>query len=58
MSGMANGTKDLTYWFEQAEAAAGIIKLIVLTPIFPETLKRWVNPQERDPDKRVLDVDA
>jgi len=48
---------DLEYWFHQAEAAAGIIKLIVLTPIFPDALKRYQNPDAPE-DERVLDVEA
>ena len=52
------GALSLRTWFAEAEAAASIARQVADTPFVPDSLKRWTNPEERDPAKRVLDLDA
>ena len=42
----------------EIEAAAAIAKALAPTPFIPEALRRYTNPLERDPAKKVLDYDA
>jgi hypothetical protein len=45
-------------WALEAEAAANIAKALAPTDFVPDSLRRYQNPDERDPRKRVLDYDA
>jgi hypothetical protein len=49
---------SLRGWALEAEAAAGIARSLAPTAFVPEHLRVYRNPKERDPDKRVLDLDA
>lgn len=44
-------------WAAEAEAAAGIAKALAPTAFVPEHLRVYENPQERDPAKRILDME-
>ncbi len=59
----ARGQRDsaavsLRGWALEAEAAAGIARALAPTPFVPDGLRRWLNPQERDPAKRQLDFEG
>jgi hypothetical protein len=49
---------SLRGWAAEAEAAATIAKALAPTDFVPDQLRRWTNPQERDPAKKVLDYDG
>jgi hypothetical protein len=49
---------SLRGWALEAEAAAGIARALAPTPFVPDSLRRWLNPQERDPAKRQLDMEG
>jgi hypothetical protein len=49
---------SLRGWAEEAQAAAGIAKALAPTAFVPDHLRVWTNPKERDPDKRILDLDS
>jgi hypothetical protein len=49
---------SLRGWAEEAQAAAGIAKALAPTAFVPDHLRVWTNPQERDPSKRVLDLES
>jgi hypothetical protein len=49
---------SLRAWAAEAESAAFIAKSIAHTDFVPEQLRRYTNPQERDPSKRILDYEA
>ena len=49
---------SLRGWALEAEAAAGIARALAPTPFVPDGLRRWVNPEERDPRKRQLDFEG
>ncbi len=53
-----NGELSLRGWAAEAEAAANIAKALAPTDFVPDQLRRWQNPQERDPAKKVLDYDG
>ncbi len=53
----APGALSLRTWFLEAEAAAQIARQVADTPFVPDSLKVWTNPQERDPAKRIIDLD-
>ncbi len=42
----------------ELEAAANIAKALAPTDFVPEQLRRYTNPEERDPRKRILDYDT
>jgi len=48
---------SLRGWALEAEAAAGIAKSLAPTAFVPDHLRVFTNPQERNPDRRVLDMD-
>jgi hypothetical protein len=54
----SNGALSLRGWAAEAEAAANIAKALAPTSFIPDHLKVWVNPEERNPDKKQLDYDA
>jgi len=49
---------SLRAWAAEAESAAFIAKSIAHTDFVPEQLRRYTNPLERDPSKRILDYEA
>lgn len=49
---------SLQAWAAEAEAAAGIARALAPTPFVPEQLRRYVNPEERDPRKRQFDYEG
>ena len=49
---------SLRGWALEAEATAGIARALAPTPFVPDSLRRWLNPQERDPAKRQLDMEG
>ena len=53
-----DGELSLRAWAAEAEAAANIAKALAPTDFVPEQLRRYTNPEERDPRKRILDYDA
>jgi len=53
----SNGELTLRGWALEAEAAANIAKALAPTDFVPEQLRRYENPEERDPRKRVLNYD-
>ena len=46
------------HWAHEAESAAGVARVLAPTPFVPDQLKVWENPDEKDPRKRILDLDA
>jgi hypothetical protein len=42
----------------EAEDAATVARMVAPTPFVPDQLKVWTNPEERDPKKRILDLDG
>ena len=54
---MTDAAVSLREWAIDLEAAAGIARAIVGTPFVPDQLRIWINPAERDPAKKMLDVD-
>ena len=48
---------SLRSWALEAEAAAGIARSLAPTAFVPDHLRVYRNPQERDPAKKVLDLD-
>jgi hypothetical protein len=57
-NGGASAELTLRGWAAEAEAAANIAKALAPTDFVPDQLRRWQNPQERDPAKKVLDYDG
>ena len=49
---------SLQAWAAEAEAAAVIARALAPTPFIPEQLRRYVNPEERDPRKKQLDYEG
>jgi hypothetical protein len=49
---------SLRAWAAEAEAAAGIARAVAPTAFVPDQLRRWVNPDERDPRKKQLDYEG
>ena len=56
--GRDSAAVSLRGWALEAEAAAGIARALAPTPFVPDSLRRWLNPQERDPAKRQLDMEG
>jgi hypothetical protein len=52
------GVLSLQNWALEAQAAAGIAKALAPTAFVPDHLRVWTNPAERDPAKRILDLDG
>lgn len=48
---------SLRAWAAEAEAAAGIARILAPTPFVPDSLRRWTNPEARAAD-RILDLDG
>ena len=48
---------SLRTWAAEAEAAAGIARVLAPTPFVPDSLRRWTNPDARPAD-RILDLDG
>ncbi|HEY2637383.1 MAG TPA: hypothetical protein VGI54_08360, partial [Solirubrobacteraceae bacterium] len=57
-NGDHDGRLDLRVWAQEAEAAAGIARALATTPFVPDGLRRYTNPDERDPKKKILDLDG
>ena len=49
---------SLQAWAAEAEAAAVIARALAPTPFIPEQLRRYVNPDEKDPRKKQLDYEG
>jgi hypothetical protein len=49
---------SLQAWAAEAEAAAGIARALAPTPFVPEQLRRYVNPEEKDPRKKQFDYEG
>lgn len=58
MAASPGGELSLRAWAAEAEAAANIAKALAPTPFIPESLRRWENPEERDPRLRRLDYEG
>jgi hypothetical protein len=57
-AGNGGAAVNLRAWAAEAEAAAGIARALAPTPFIPEQLRRYVNPDERDPRKKQLDLEG
>lgn len=55
---MSGDELSLRAWAAEAEAAAGIARSLVGTPFVPDGLRVFSNPDERDPRKKVVDLEA
>jgi len=58
MSTPGDRALSLRAWAEEAEAAAGIARALAPTAFVPEQLRVYENPAERDPAKKVLNLDG
>lgn len=49
---------SLRSWAAEAEAAAGIARALAPTAFVPDSLRVYLNPAERNPDRKQLDVEG